>query len=411
MMSFWVVALQLGAVDAVLLGDRDVEGEQPGGGRVDRHRGVHLVERDAVEQRVHVALVDDRDADLADLAAGEDVVGVVSGLGRQVEGDREAGLALGEVAPVELVRAPGVRMPGVGAHHPGTVGLGRRCSPHAQMIFAHLAERPVSAAARTHLFDPPVFRVRPMSRRLTGTLLATALAFLALATSAGAALIGIYRNPMETSGQRAEAVKLSGERCARGGSDHAFRIAVGKRTKECSYRTPVIGRDLEISATMRLLSETPKRPAEEGLPGAHPSLRGRRPLPARRLSRAAQDPAPQDVRRRLGRSSCGSKRTCRRRRGRRARTSCGCAPSTSQPAPTRAIAGSSATSARCMVADFTDRAAGDLPGRRVGLRRRRDQERQGRGRQRRRCRRPRSESVLAASRPLSHNRANVDDHD
>jgi hypothetical protein len=86
-----------------------------------------------------------------------------------------------------------------------------------------------------------------------------ALAFLAISASAGAALVGIYRNPMESSGQRGEAVKLSGERCARGGSDHAFRIAVGKRTSECSYRTPVIGRDLEISATMRLLEKTPRQ--------------------------------------------------------------------------------------------------------------------------------------------------------
>ena len=48
----------------------------------------------SVEQRPHVADVADRDADLADLAAGERVVGVVAGLGRQVEGDRQAGLAL-----------------------------------------------------------------------------------------------------------------------------------------------------------------------------------------------------------------------------------------------------------------------------------------------------------------------------
>ena len=61
------------------------------------------VERDAVEQRAHVAEVADRHADLADLAAGELGVGVVAGLRRQVEGDRQAGLALGEVAPVELV--------------------------------------------------------------------------------------------------------------------------------------------------------------------------------------------------------------------------------------------------------------------------------------------------------------------
>ena len=117
-------AVERRALDAVLLGDRDVEAEQPGGGRVDRHRGVHLVERDAVEERVHVALVDDRDADLADLAAGERVVGVVAGLRGQVEGDREAGLALGEVAPVELVGAAGVGVARVGAHHPGAVALG-----------------------------------------------------------------------------------------------------------------------------------------------------------------------------------------------------------------------------------------------------------------------------------------------
>jgi hypothetical protein len=81
---------------------------------------------------------------------------------------------------------------------------------------------------------------------------------LLVASSAGAALIGIYRNGMETPGQRGEPVKLSGERCGRGGSDHAFRIVVGKRTRECSYRTIVFGRDLEISATARLLSSTPK---------------------------------------------------------------------------------------------------------------------------------------------------------
>ena len=83
-------------------------------------------------------------------------------------------------------------------------------------------------------------------------------ALLAVAGPATGALIGIYRNGMETSGQRSEPVKLSGERCGRGGSDHAFRVVVGKRTRECSYRTIVFGRDLEISATARLLSSTPK---------------------------------------------------------------------------------------------------------------------------------------------------------
>ena len=98
MMSFCVVPWSGCGVDALLLGGDDVERQQPRRGRVDRHRRVHLAERDAVEQRVHVAVVGDRHADLADLAAGELVVGVVAGLRRQVEGDRQAGLALGEVA-------------------------------------------------------------------------------------------------------------------------------------------------------------------------------------------------------------------------------------------------------------------------------------------------------------------------
>jgi hypothetical protein len=97
-----------------------------------------------------------------------------------------------------------------------------------------------------------------MRLRLTVASLAVSILVAALAASAGAALIGVYRNGMETQAQRAEPIKLSGERCGRGGSDHAFRVVVGKRTKECAFRTIVFGRDLEISATTRLLSSTPK---------------------------------------------------------------------------------------------------------------------------------------------------------
>ncbi len=74
-------ALELILRDAVILRGDDVEREQPRRGRVDRHRGVHLLQRDPVHQRPHVALVRDRDPDLADLAPRELVVGVVAGLG------------------------------------------------------------------------------------------------------------------------------------------------------------------------------------------------------------------------------------------------------------------------------------------------------------------------------------------
>ena len=70
---------------------------------------------------------EDRDTDLADLASGERVVGVVAGLGRQVEGDREPGLALVEVAPVErVVLAAALEWP---AYVRITQGLSRSARP------------------------------------------------------------------------------------------------------------------------------------------------------------------------------------------------------------------------------------------------------------------------------------------
>ena len=137
MMSFWVVPWSVLGVDPVLLRDDHVEREQPGRGGVDRHRRVHLVERDAVHQGVHVALVRHRHADLADLAARQLVIGVVARLRRQIEGHREAGLALREVAPVQLVRRTGGGMTRVRAHQPGLVGL-REAVAHCNRFFRTL---------------------------------------------------------------------------------------------------------------------------------------------------------------------------------------------------------------------------------------------------------------------------------
>jgi hypothetical protein len=96
-----------------------------------------------------------------------------------------------------------------------------------------------------------------MKKRLTTVVLAAFAAGLLACSLAGAAMIGIYRNGMETTAQRAQLVKLSGGACTRGGSEGALRIAIGKKTEACAYRTPVLGRDLEIAATERLLSGTP----------------------------------------------------------------------------------------------------------------------------------------------------------
>lgn len=96
-----------------------------------------------------------------------------------------------------------------------------------------------------------------MKLRFSTAFLAALLAGLLLCAVAGAAMIGIYRNSMESLAQRSQLVKLSGKSCERAGAGGAMRIMIGKATSSCSYRTPVIGRDIEIAATERLLSGTP----------------------------------------------------------------------------------------------------------------------------------------------------------
>ena len=75
------------------------------------------------------ARLDDRHADPADLALRLGRVGVVAHLGRQVEGDRQAGLALLEQVAEALVGLLGGREARVLAHRPeagrGTSSAGR----------------------------------------------------------------------------------------------------------------------------------------------------------------------------------------------------------------------------------------------------------------------------------------------
>lgn len=96
-----------------------------------------------------------------------------------------------------------------------------------------------------------------MNKRIAATLFASAVAGLALCSVAFGAMVGIYRNDMESLARRGELIKISGANCARGGSQVALRVAVGEKTDACAFRTPVQGRDLEIGATQRLLSGTP----------------------------------------------------------------------------------------------------------------------------------------------------------
>ena len=140
---------EFGPLRALPFGRRDIEREQPRRRRVDRHRRVHPGERDIAEQGLHVAEMGHRHADLADLAARQRIVGVVAGLGRQVEGDRESGLPLGQVGPVQIVRRRGRGMARICPHDPGTVPSG-----------AALLLRPVGSGCVVHGLHPGPDEVR-----------------------------------------------------------------------------------------------------------------------------------------------------------------------------------------------------------------------------------------------------------
>ena len=82
------------AGNAAFFGDHHIHGQQRGGGRVDGHAGGHCVERDAVEQGMHVLHRVDRYAHPADFAERARRIGVDAHLGGQVERHRQARLSL-----------------------------------------------------------------------------------------------------------------------------------------------------------------------------------------------------------------------------------------------------------------------------------------------------------------------------
>jgi hypothetical protein len=90
--------------------------------------------------------------------------------------------------------------------------------------------------------------------------IAIPLAILGSAVAAAAALgavIPIYSNDLASTAARSDLVRFGGGECARGGGAEALKVTIGKRTRECQLRTPVVGSNLDIKATARLLQGTP----------------------------------------------------------------------------------------------------------------------------------------------------------
>jgi hypothetical protein len=102
-----------------------------------------------------------------------------------------------------------------------------------------------------------------MKAKLAITTVSILVVGLVVAGAASGAFVAIYRNALETTAQRSEVLKLSGKACARGGGQSTLNITVGKLTEECSYKTPVVGSDLEIAATGSIDPATPAAVAKK----------------------------------------------------------------------------------------------------------------------------------------------------
>ncbi len=111
---------------ALLQSGHDVEGQHGQHGAVHGHRHRHAVERNAVEEHLHVLHRADRHAGLAHVAHHARVVGVVAAVRGEVERHRQTLLAGGQVAAVEGVGLLGRRETGVLADGPRTHHVHRR---------------------------------------------------------------------------------------------------------------------------------------------------------------------------------------------------------------------------------------------------------------------------------------------
>ena len=116
-------ARELLLLHALFLGGHDVAGQDGEHGAVHRHGNGHLVQGDSVEEDLHVLDRVDGHAGLADVTGHPGMVGVVAAVRGEVEGNREARLAGGEVSSVKRVRLRGRGEPGVLADRPGLVGV------------------------------------------------------------------------------------------------------------------------------------------------------------------------------------------------------------------------------------------------------------------------------------------------
>ena len=124
---------------ALLLGRHDVTREHGEHRTVHRHGHAHLVQRNAVEQNLHVLDGIDGHAGLTHIAGNAGMVGVVSTMGGEVEGDADTLLACRQILSVESVRRLGRGKACVLTNRPRPTGVHRR--PHTTRVGGKAGQR------------------------------------------------------------------------------------------------------------------------------------------------------------------------------------------------------------------------------------------------------------------------------
>lgn len=105
----------------------------------------------------------------------------------------------------------------------------------------------------------PLISVSQTFRVGISALLLASVLSLGLAQTSRAASLTIYKNALDSPTKRSDVTQFgSSSKCKRGSSKTAITTSLGSRTRECSYRVPVVGKSIELAATGRLSKSTPK---------------------------------------------------------------------------------------------------------------------------------------------------------
>jgi hypothetical protein len=95
---------------------------------------------------------------------------------------------------------------------------------------------------------------------LRAALAAVTLGAVVFVANASAGTLVLYKNDLDTTEGRAQIHQMAPRaNCERGGSPNAFRFTLGKKAKECFYRVPMVGTDMQVSAVARIFKSTPTK--------------------------------------------------------------------------------------------------------------------------------------------------------